>query len=224
MSVTARLAAVLVALALPGVVVASRMLAPAEPRILSLEGVPSELPDYGVIAEQPLDPDALELLDPDDYLQRLYAPEQGDPVWLYVGLYSGLGALGAHDPDVCYPAQGWDVKSRWDVTVQVPGGEDVGAEMLLVTRRGQSQLVLYWFDGARRWSGFTVRAQLMRIYDSLRGSPQYGFVRLSAHFSGEDVPEEELHRLAAQLAPHIRRALELPDASSTPVDRTHEQE
>ncbi len=214
MSVTARLGIVLLALALPGAVVASRLLASGAQRTFSLDGVPTELPGYRGIAEQRLDADALALLEPDAYLQRLYTAADGVPVWLYVALYSGVGAKGAHDPNFCYPAQGWEVTAQRDVIVELPGSEGLTAHMLVVMRGGQSQLVLYWFQGSRRWSGFGVTEQLMRIYDSLRGAPQYGFVRLSSYFSGEEAPEATLRRLAAQLAPHIRRAVDTPESRS----------
>jgi EpsI family protein len=211
MSFTGRLAAVVLALALPGTLLVVRLAAPGPPKVFSLEGVPTELPGYAGVAEQRLSDDALAALDPDAYLQRLYAPPEGDPVWLYVGLYSGVGAKGAHDPDVCYPAQGWEVTSQRNVTVKIPGSDGFKASILIAERGGQTQLVLYWFQGARQWPGFAVSEQLARIYDSLRGAPQYAFVRLSAHYTGDAPPEAELRRLAAQLAPHIRGAVDTPD-------------
>lgn len=210
MSRTARLAAVLLALALPQAVVASWLLASAEPKTFSLDAVPSELRGYSAVAEQPLDADVLALLGPDAYLQRLYAAADGDPVWLYVGLYGEGGAKGAHDPNECYPAQGWEVTGQRDVIIEMPGGERLNARMLVAMRDGQSQLVLYWFQAAHRWPGVALSEQLLRIYDTLTGTPQYAFVRLSAHFTGEESPEEAMRDLAAQLAPHIRRAVDFP--------------
>ena len=214
MSSTLRLGAVLLALALPAAGVATQLLAPGEPKRFSLDGVPTELPGFSGVAEHRLDAEVLALLEPDAYLQRLYVAEDADPVWLYVGVYSGLGAKGAHEPDICYPAQGWEVTTQRDVILEMPGSEALTARILVAMRGGQSQLVLYWFQGARRWQGFEVGEQLMRIYDSLRGAPQYAFVRLSADFSGEEATEATLRRLAAQLAPHIRRAVEAPEPRS----------
>ena len=51
MSASFRLGAVLLALALPGMLVASRLL-PSEQTTFSLDGVPSEVPGYSGIAEQ----------------------------------------------------------------------------------------------------------------------------------------------------------------------------
>ncbi len=205
MNATARLAAILLALAAPGAVVTNVL--SRDQRTFSLDGIPTELDRYSRVGEERLDADVLAMIEPDDYLLRVYTPGDGAPVWLYIGLYSGDGSKGAHDPNVCYPAQGWEVNDARDVAVEVADGESLTARVLVAVRGGRSQLVLYWFQAADRWPRFELEEQLLRVYDSLRGAPQYAFVRLSADFSEGEAPEEAMLQLAGQLAPHIRNAV-----------------
>ena len=205
MNATARLAAVLLALAAPGAVLTDGL--SHDQRTFSLDDIPTELDRNSRVGEQRLDADVLAMIEPDDYLLRAYSPGDEPPVWLYIGLYSGAGSKGAHDPNDCYPAQGWEVSDARDVTVKVADGQHLTARVLVAMRDGRSQLVLYWFQAADRWPRRGLKEQLLRVYDSLRGAPQYAFVRLSADFSGREAPEEAMLRLAGELAPHIRNAV-----------------
>ena len=206
MTSTVRLVATLVALALPGAVLGNWLIPLRTQGTFSLDGIPNHLAEYRQMAEEELDPAVIAQIAPDDYLMRLYSRDDGVPIWLYLGLYSGSGSKGAHNPTSCYPAQGWEITAARDVTVAAPGGERIRARVLTAMRDGRNELVLYWFQAADRWPRSELEEQLLRVYDSLRGAPQYAFVRLSAQFSGE-APDEALLRFAGELAPHVRSAV-----------------
>jgi EpsI family protein len=210
MNSTLRLTAVLLALALPGAFIASWMTPAQAERTFRLDGIPIDFAGYRRTADERLDADIVAQIQPDDYLLRLYASDDGTRVGLYVGLYGGFGSKESHGPASCYPAQGWEVTNAWTVTVPLADGESLIAHALLAARGVQNELVLYWFQAAGRWPRRKVEEQLLQVHDALRGSPQYAFVRLSVGFSGGDPPTEALVRLATQLAPHVRRAVENP--------------
>jgi EpsI family protein len=87
------------------------------------------------------------ILRADFNLQRAYfRPDQGEPVWLYVGYYgTERGGRPEHTPHQCYPSAGWRIESQ-DELEQAPlrGNEWV------VAQDGERQLVLFWYQSSRR--------------------------------------------------------------------------
>jgi EpsI family protein len=211
MSRRLRLLAVAVALLVPALVLARWALATAsghrgEPQLT----LPAVVGEWQLVEERPLDEDALELIDPDAYTMRLYAAPGRAPVWVYVGLYvarSGSGK-GHHDPEVCYPAQGWEILGSRSRVVALPDGAELHGKQLVVHRGSLEESVFYWFQPAGRWPVADAPEQLARVLDAVRGNPQYAFVRLSAAGHDLEALEDELEDVAAALAAEIRRDVE----------------
>lgn len=187
---------------------------------------PRDLAHYRAVEDAPLEPDVLEMLQPDSYLMRLYRSDRAPDAWIYLAGYSTTGATGAHDPTVCYPAQGWDLDEVQTLSIPLENGESFIAKLLLAHQAGQQELVLYWFQPMGRWSQHAPWEQLLRAYDGFAGRPQYVFVRIST--ASADGAEAELVELARQLAPWLRDAMlggstparePLPTASAA-ADRT----
>jgi EpsI family protein len=204
----AQLLAVLIALLLPTGFLAARSSAP--PRAFALD-LPERIADFHFASESELAPDVLAQLEPDEYAMRLYEPDEGDqPLWLYLALYSGVGSKTAHSPEVCYPAQGWAVTDTRQVEIDMGDGDTLRVRMLETVNAGQHESVLYWFQPNGRWRQTDAAEQLLRIYDGLLGTPQYGFVRLSIRLGteeGRQRAEDSLVNVARELAPRIRAML-----------------
>lgn len=180
----------------------------AGPLGLDTSQAPSEIGVHRAVTDAPLEPEVLEMLQPDSYVMRLYRSEAAPEVWLYLASYSGLGTTGAHDPAVCYPANGWDLQGLSDREVALPGGEALTAKLLLAAQSGKEELVLYWFQPVDRWTRPAPAEQLLRAYDGFAGRPQYVFVRLSTPID-DDRPRSEqvLIDFARDLAPWLRTAM-----------------
>jgi EpsI family protein len=174
--------------------------------------LPDRLGEHRLRAEQPLDADVVAMLSPESYSMRVYADEAGSVVWIYVALYSGTGTSGAHDPTVCYPAQGWDAAAPEERELVLPTDEKLTVKLLAASQAGREELVLYWFQPAERWPAASSPEHLFRIVDRFAGHPQYGFVRLSTSLDtkgdGErEAAEARLTRMAVAAAPWIRKAV-----------------
>jgi EpsI family protein len=84
-----------------------------------------------------------EELDADDTLARRYVDEQGNLVW-FVIIFHQNERYGAHEPVVCYRAQGWGVVDQGLTSLSRQGG-DFDANWLLIETRGQKRVALYWW-------------------------------------------------------------------------------
>jgi EpsI family protein len=144
---------------------------------------------------------------------RLYGDAAGGGVWVYVALYAGGEAGGgAHDPAVCYPAQGWEATPAVEAELPADAGPKPVVKLLSATQGGREELVLYWFQPAGRWPSRGTSELLLRMLDRFHGSGQYAFVRLSTpidRFGGvtREAAEQRLTRVAGDLAPWVRRVV-----------------
>jgi EpsI family protein len=153
----------------------------------------------------------LDLIEPDTYVLRYYEAEGRTPIWLYVGLYAGRAGSGkgAHHPEACYPAHGWEILHSRAAALPLGDGETLHAQQLEFHQGNAREAVIYWFQPHGRWPSGAAAEQLLRIVDSFAGHSQYAFVRLSARIDGEPgAAARDIEAFASQVAPHIRRAVE----------------
>jgi len=169
--------------------------------------MPDKLGEWTVVKEVALQADAEKMLAPDAYTTRLYsAGPNGALVWIYAAFYRGVGIFEAHDPLVCYPAQGWAITARSQVMVDdgVQGGFPA---WFMRTEQGTTEdLVLYWFQSAGRRPTTGLSEKLLRAFDRLAGHPEYAFIRLSMARELARVPDpaadlEALESMARAVAP-----------------------
>jgi EpsI family protein len=210
MSARMRLCGVLLGLLLPTLLVArwSFVVLAAEPRETEI-ALPRQLRVWVADHDQELDAWSLAKAAPDTYLLRRYQREGAVSVELYVGLYARSSGLGRapHSPQGCYPAAGWEILGRGRVDVLAGEGKGFRASLLEVQKGNREQLVLYWFQPPGRWPSEGVAEQFLSARDSVRGQPQFAFVRLAA--PGMEAGDlESLLGFAGVVAPEIRGAVE----------------
>jgi EpsI family protein len=208
-----RLVLVLVFALLPLLASGFWRLGPPRATPLGEARMPDVLDGHRVRGEERLDPVVLSMLVPEWYAMRLYADDAGGSAWVYVALYAGHGEQGgAHDPAVCYPAQGWEASPAQETELSLGSDPKPVVKVLAAIQGGKEELVLYWFQPARRWPAHGVRELVLRMLDRLQGRPEYAFVRLSTQIDRYDptsrpAAEKRLERLAAELAPWVRRVV-----------------
>lgn len=183
--------------------------------------LPEQVGPWRLSRERPLDDAVWRQIRPDFHTFRLYEAVGRNPVAVYVGLYRGRAAReAAHDPRICYPAQGWEILAEDTLHLELPGErERLRATALHLELDGTDREALYWFQPAGRWPGPYLSEQLRQIASGLLGSPQYAFVRLETMESAavETDPMADLRDFAARLAHPVRAAVEaLPDATGPP--------
>jgi EpsI family protein len=96
----------------------------------------------------PLEETVERILRADFNLQRSYGrPDDLERVSLYVGYYgTERGGRPEHTPNQCYPSAGWRIESE---RVYEDGGK-LRANEWVVSQEGERQLVLFWYQSARR--------------------------------------------------------------------------
>ncbi len=210
MKLRLRLAALAIAFLIPGLVLARWFGGggmAATP--ISLPALSEAVGPWELAADTRMPDDQLALLEPDSYFVRRYTAPGRAPIWAYVAMYGGRAAYGkgAHDPEVCYPAQGWEIVGSRSVEVPLPKHETLRVKVLDAHHGNAQQAVLYWFQPAERWPASPAAEQLMRIVDAVLGRPQYAFVRLSAPRDAGPDAARDLAEFAKRIAWPVRVAV-----------------
>ena len=213
MSAKLRLGAVAAALLVPGCLLAAWVSASSVERgPLPPASLPRQVGPWIAAEDRRLEAEILEMIEPDAHLLRLYEAPGRSPIWIYLGLYASRGSYkkAAHDPEVCYPAQGWEVLGSRSVAIDLgdPGAQVLRAKLLDAHRGLETEAVLYWFQPARRWPASGAVEEILRVADALNGTSQYAFVRLSAASGGGPSAAHDLLEFARLLAPSVRTRVE----------------
>ena len=119
--------------------------------------------------DRPLEVRTVEILDADDYLNRVYKTGRGEAVTLFVAVRRRDVAYGVpardlvpHRPQVCYPAHGWTPDDTFTDVIQVPDGSSLPVRILRF-HRGEVEtqrvtvLSYYIIDGQRSHSPSQLR-------------------------------------------------------------------
>lgn len=112
----------------------------------------------------PFDKAVLDVLRADDHLNRYYV-ETGQAASLFVGYFRSqtFGAT-IHSPLNCLPGSGWQPVR----TELVPLADGGSMKRVLVQKGEERQLVLYWYQTARRAEGDEYRSKFYLVADAFR--------------------------------------------------------
>ena len=151
----------------------SLILPELEPAAIPSLSLPAQVGAWRSTQEEQLSDEVWAVIEPDAHVVRRYEAPGRSPIWLYLGLY--VGRWGdknfAHDPKVCYPAQGWEIIATEQRRLALKNSESLKATFLEVQNGLREEAVVYWFQPARRWPGGSAVEQLMRVYDAVTGRP-----------------------------------------------------
>lgn len=165
-------------------------------------------------------PDAQALLDKlyNQTLARTYVESAGQRVMLSVA-YGGDQSDGtrAHRPEVCYPAQGFDLSDNRVGELDL-GGERLRVRRLMANLGGRHEPITYWTIVGRRVALSGTEQKLAQLRYGLRGLiPDGLLVRVSSIDSdkarGWALQQRFLADMRAALPPALRRRLGM-DASA----------
>jgi len=145
----------------------------------------------------------------DDTLVREYKRAGESPVW-FVIIYHENTRYGAHDPMVCYRAQGWDIEDEGTIALtRRSGGFD--ANWALVSEGGRERLALYWWYTAGDLATGDRDSFLARMAASgIRSNITFGaFMRVSTDVHDGDVEaaRARVREFAEDALPHVAAIL-----------------
>jgi EpsI family protein len=120
--------------------------------------------------------------------------------------------LSVHLPDVCYPAQGFEVREVRHVPLDVGEGHLIPARRLITQAPQRPEPLTYWTTVGERAADGGLQRKLAQMHYGLQGLVPDGLVfRVSTigdQFDEEfRVQHEFVRALAAALAPAVRRRL-----------------
>lgn len=83
----------------------------------------------------------------DSSLLRIYHRTDADPVVVYAGFHWNVPkTLEDHEPDQCYPAQGWKITNEKKIAIGNFRGYAIQGKEMQVEKNGDHRLVVWWFN------------------------------------------------------------------------------
>jgi len=158
----------------------------------------------------PIPPDALQVLRPRNFLQRAYGNQAGSTpdIDLFVAYFpSQRTGDTIHSPKHCLPGSGWLPVESSRITLSLPGQAPFPANRYVIAKRGERQLVLYWYLAHGRAVASEYWAKFYLVADSIRLNRSDGaLIRVITPLSaGESVDsaQQRLLSFVANLVPHL---------------------
>lgn len=200
------LAAMLLALAGAHAWRPTQRLADTRPKVNLETLFPRSFGDWTVDAHMPvqlISPDTQAVLDKiyNQTLSRTYVNRQGERIMLSVA-YGGdqSDATRAHRPEVCYPAQGFQILSGRDGAIDL-GGQKLRVRHLLSRLGGRVEPISYWIMVGNRVTLSGTEQKLAQLSYSTRGVVPDGMLVRVSSISGDEAMAYEMHqRFVAQLS------------------------
>ncbi len=158
----------------------------------------------------PIDKQTLDILGPGEHLLRDYENASQPQPWinLFIPFFPSQRAGDTiHSPDHCLPGAGWIPISRERIQLTRPDGSSIPVNRYVVSKMGERQLVLYWFQAHGRVVASEWSAKYYLISDSIHmNRSDGGMVRLmTPMFKDEsaDAAQARMMKLGSQLLPLI---------------------
>ena len=159
---------------------------------------------------QVVDPQQMELLDKiyNQTLTRTYVNPQGYAIMLSIAYGSDQSdGLQLHKPEVCYPAQGFQLRSKQVGTLKLPGGA-IPATRLLTTLGARTEPVTYWTTIGDRVVVGGIQKKLVEMRFGLGGRIPDGMLIRVSSIDGETARAFEMQERFAEAMVGAVAALE----------------
>ena len=163
-----RFAVVVILLACTAVSLSVRTRAEVVPPHKGLAGFPMRFGDW-TGQRQPLDPKALAVLGPGDFLTNVYTKSTTPFVSLYIAYFpSQRTGDTIHSPKNCLPGAGWTPLSSDKMTIAKPDGSQAVVNRYILGNGEQRVLALYWYQAHGRVVASEYSAKFFLVADAMR--------------------------------------------------------
>jgi EpsI family protein len=117
----------------------------------------------------------------DDLLTRYYVSQDAEPVMLLIAYGTAqTGTTQLHRPEVCYPAAGFNVSKRRDLSLASLNAREFRARQMTATAPGRIEQIVYWSRVGREFPTDSVSQRMAVLRSALAGAVADGvLVRLS---------------------------------------------
>lgn len=163
------LAFVTVAILLTVTIVLARRPPEASPARASLSSLPTQLGDWKG-ADLQIDQQTLDVLGNGEFLSRGYIQGPNEPyIEVFIAYFASQKAGDTiHSPSHCLPGAGWIPTQRIVVQLPKPDGSTFPANRYVVTKGGERQLVLYWYQAHGREVASEYLSKYYLVADAIR--------------------------------------------------------
>ena len=198
-------------LALQGVLMLALSRAEYLPSPPPLIDFPSSFGEWQSVRDIDMEPQVLEMLTPDDVLNRDYINgENTATLSLFVAYYKTQHKAGqAHDPKVCLPGSGWNpIISK---TVEIPASDSntsFPANYYVIEKDPHKALVIYWYQSYNRIVAQQQFLKLDRVIDTVKGHrTDMALVRIVVPIEAGDLAgaTDRATRFAQSISPLLGR-------------------
>jgi exosortase D (VPLPA-CTERM-specific) len=168
---------------------------PPRPQLSSL---PSQIDGWTGTDEQ-IDQQILDILGPGEYMIRDYenASQPQPPINLYIAYFPTQKAGDTiHSPNHCLPGQGWVPTSRKVIQLTGTDGSAFPVNQYVVSKSGERQLVLYWYQAHGRAVASEYWAKYYLVADAIRmNRSDGGLIRLMSPMTRGETAEAARARI-----------------------------
>jgi EpsI family protein len=111
----------------------------------------------------------LKVLNPSDYLVRLYIDSNGEEASLYIGYWqSQRKGAQVHSPKNCLPGGGWEPIEATRMHIAVRGGDPtIEVNRYILQKAEKTMIVLYWFQSQGRTTSSEWRTKIDLVRNSI---------------------------------------------------------
>ena len=167
-------------LVLTCILVYSRQSPPHEALKMHLDHFFTKIEGYTNVGLLNLPPQYIRMLKLDDYYFANYEGSTGDSINLYIGYYyTADKAYAAHSPAVCYPSQGWKIRSGpYPKTLKI-GSHDIHYMEMISSQGTRKELILFWYQAGQSTNTQVYSNKIDIGYNRLMNRGEHnGFVRI----------------------------------------------
>lgn len=208
-STVVRTGALCACLIVAGGVLARASKAEPTPLRTPFDTLPMQLGTYSGVKAADLEPEIVEVLGVEEYLNRTYRGPSGLPVGFYVGYWASQRHGDAiHSPMNCLPGSGWQPVDTSRVAL-AGSVENADLNRVIVEKGGERLLVLYWYQSQGRVVASEYWSKIHMVLDAIRTNrTDAAMVRVVVPIprnipGAEALAEKEALAFVAELMPQI---------------------
>ena len=183
-------------LGVTGAIITMRPISHPIYKSIALETELLQLRDRYEMTKNRLSPRIVEELKLDDFVFQTYSKD-GESASLYVGYYfSGKKVGAAHDPQVCYPGQGWKLSHKVTGGYGLDSGKKIKYSSIIAELEGKKELIFYWFQIDDKTADNTFFQKLILFQKKImRQGESNAFVRISTSLNDKSQQEAQKYLL-----------------------------